>query len=94
MQNNIEDEQYLSLLEKGLKEAICECQPDFVVYNAGTDVLRGDCLGKMSLTPEVVKRLSIFHSIFSFIKLFIKLVFLYSKSLLTYGVSPLIKRSF
>jgi len=54
VQNNIEDEHYLSLLEKGLKEAMCECQPDFVVYNAGTDVLRGDCLGKMSLTPEGV----------------------------------------
>lgn len=68
MQNNIEDKEYLSFLEKGLKEAMCECQPDFVVYNAGTDVLCGDSLGKMSLTCKVVKRSSIFYTIFSFIK--------------------------
>jgi len=54
VQNNIEDKEYLSFLEKGLKEAMCECQPDFVVYNAGTDVLCGDSLGKMSLTCKGV----------------------------------------
>lgn len=31
-----------------------EFQPQLVVYNAGTDILEGDPLGYMCITPEVV----------------------------------------
>lgn len=27
-------------------------KPDFIVYNAGTDILKGDRLGLLSITPE------------------------------------------
>jgi len=27
-------------------------KPDFIVYNAGTDILKGDQLGLLSITPE------------------------------------------
>lgn len=35
--------------EKSLKEFV----PDFIVYNAGTDILEGDPLGKLSITDLV-----------------------------------------
>ena len=32
-------------------------QPNFVVYNAGTDILEGDTVGKLSITGEgIIKR--------------------------------------
>lgn len=33
--------------------ALNEFEPDLVVYNAGTDVLEGDPLGLLSITPQV-----------------------------------------
>jgi len=27
-------------------------KPDFIIYNAGTDILKGDKLGLLSITPE------------------------------------------
>ena len=36
-----------------LPAALDEFDPDIVVYNAGTDVLEGDPLGNMDITPEV-----------------------------------------
>ena len=33
--------------------ALNEFQPDIIVYNAGTDILQGDPLGCLSITPEV-----------------------------------------
>jgi histone deacetylase 11 len=44
-----------------LRLALVECfeqfTPDVIYYNAGTDVLQGDPLGAMSITPDgVIKR--------------------------------------
>jgi len=51
------DKAYLSLLSKSLQTAFDEANPDLVVYVAGTDVLQGDPLGQLSLTPNgVLKR--------------------------------------
>ena len=36
--------------------ALNEFTPDVVVYNAGTDVLSGDPLGLLSITPQVQTR--------------------------------------
>ena len=36
-----------------LPRALDDFKPDMVVYNAGTDVLKGDPLGVLDITPEV-----------------------------------------
>ena len=37
---------YLQQLEEALQQASRRFQPDYIVYNAGTDVLTGDPLGR------------------------------------------------
>uniref|UniRef100_A0A1B0AHJ5 Histone deacetylase 11 n=1 Tax=Glossina pallidipes TaxID=7398 RepID=A0A1B0AHJ5_GLOPL len=49
-----EDAEYLRYLKRGLQFALNEFRPQLVVYNAGTDVLLGDPLGALSITPEGV----------------------------------------
>ncbi|XP_049622499.1 histone deacetylase 11 isoform X2 [Suncus etruscus] len=52
-----EDDEYLSRVERNLQKALKESTPDVVVYNAGTDILEGDRLGGLAITPQgVVKR--------------------------------------
>ena len=41
------------MLCRELPHALDMFQPDMVVYNAGTDVLIGDPLGALDITPEV-----------------------------------------
>lgn len=33
---------------------MCHVQPDFVMYNAGTDILKGDPLGRMNVSAQGV----------------------------------------
>ena len=40
---------------RNLPAALDEFDPDVVVYNAGTDILEGDQLGNLDITPEVAK---------------------------------------
>ena len=40
-------------LPRHLPAALDEFDPDVVVYNAGTDILIGDPLGNLDITPEV-----------------------------------------
>ena len=42
-------------LIRHLPAALDECDPDVVVYNAGTDILVGDPLGNLDITPEAHK---------------------------------------
>ncbi|XP_076972525.1 histone deacetylase 11 isoform X7 [Tamandua tetradactyla] len=52
-----EDDEYLDKVERNIKKALQEYPPDVVVYNAGTDILDGDRLGGLSISPEgIVKR--------------------------------------
>ena len=54
---NIEDADYLSLLERVIPEAMDACQADFVIYNAGTDIYKEDPRGAMGISREgIVKR--------------------------------------
>ncbi|XP_005185173.2 histone deacetylase 11 [Musca domestica] len=46
------NKEYLIKLKRGLKFAMREFKPHLVVYNAGTDILEGDPLGCLSITPE------------------------------------------
>ncbi|CAH1265639.1 HDAC11 [Branchiostoma lanceolatum] len=57
LQAYTEDDRYLSLVRKNLEKALEEFNPDIIVYNAGTDVLEGDPLGALSISPEgIVQR--------------------------------------
>ena len=42
-----------TLIPRKLPRALDEFKPDMVVYNAGTDVLAGDPLGMLDITPDV-----------------------------------------
>lgn len=50
-----DDKTYLRLLHINLEKCLKEFQADFVVYNAGTDILQGDPLGNFDITPQVDK---------------------------------------
>ncbi|KAG8516909.1 Histone deacetylase 11 [Galemys pyrenaicus] len=52
-----EDDEYLTKVERNLERALREHPPDVLVYNAGTDILEGDRLGGLSISPQgIVKR--------------------------------------
>ena len=46
-----EDDEYLQKVERNLEKALQEHRPDIVVYNAGTDILEGDRLGGLAISP-------------------------------------------
>lgn len=48
-----EDDEYLDKVERNLQKALQEHPPDVLVYNAGTDILEGDRLGGLSISPQV-----------------------------------------
>ncbi|CAF4085417.1 unnamed protein product, partial [Rotaria sordida] len=54
LKHHTNDKTYLRLLHINLEKSLNEFQPDFVVYNAGTDILQGDPFGNLNITPEGV----------------------------------------
>ena len=48
------DDEYLEKLKMALDEVRSNFQPDLIVYNAGTDILSGDQLGCLHVTPQGV----------------------------------------
>ena len=50
---------------RNLPAVLDEFDPDVVVYNAGTDILKGDQLGNLDITPQVAKLSSSFPPLFS-----------------------------
>ncbi|XP_073998894.1 histone deacetylase 11 isoform X2 [Rhodnius prolixus] len=48
-----EDDEYLDKVETNLEQSLSQFHPDLLVYNAGTDILSGDSLGRLSITPKV-----------------------------------------
>eukprot|EP00208_Stichococcus_sp_RCC1054_P002713 CAMPEP_0206135296 /NCGR_PEP_ID=MMETSP1473-20131121/612_1 /ASSEMBLY_ACC=CAM_ASM_001109 /TAXON_ID=1461547 /ORGANISM="Stichococcus sp, Strain RCC1054" /LENGTH=358 /DNA_ID=CAMNT_0053527103 /DNA_START=325 /DNA_END=1401 /DNA_ORIENTATION=- len=49
------DAAYLTALAGALKRAKVEFQPDVILYNAGTDILEGDPLGRMAVSAAGVE---------------------------------------
>lgn len=49
-----EDSEYLDKLRTNFDKSLALFQPNFIVYNAGTDVLAGDPLGLLSISPAGV----------------------------------------
>ncbi|KAF0691772.1 Aste57867_17043 [Aphanomyces stellatus] len=50
----MDDATYLGALKHTLQQAMDAFNPDFILYNAGTDCLAGDPLGNMQLSPAAV----------------------------------------
>lgn len=44
------------MLESNYGRYLDEFKPDFIIYNAGTDCLRGDPLGALSVSPEGIAK--------------------------------------
>ncbi|XP_067092746.1 histone deacetylase 11 isoform X2 [Osmerus mordax] len=52
-----EDSEYLQKVELHSEGALNEVRPDIIIYNAGTDILDGDPLGGLAISPQgIVKR--------------------------------------
>ncbi|XP_053725237.1 histone deacetylase 11 [Synchiropus splendidus] len=51
-----EDAEYLQKVELHTQGALNEVRPDIIVYNAGTDILDGDPLGGLSISPQGIVR--------------------------------------
>ncbi len=45
-----QDEEYLTKLRTNLTNSFRDFQPQFLLYNAGTDCLRGDPLGNLDIS--------------------------------------------
>lgn len=56
LKSGTKTDQYLELLSQALKKAEAIFKPELVVYNAGSDILEGDPLGRLLVTPEGVKQ--------------------------------------
>lgn len=50
------DEQYLATVKRHVNGALNEFKPDVIIYNAGTDILADDPLGRLSISPEGIKQ--------------------------------------
>lgn len=59
-----EDSEYLQKVELHMEGTLNEVLPDVIVYNAGTDILDGDPLGGLSISPQVLSLLIILYSSF------------------------------
>lgn len=55
LRNYTADQEYLKVVKDNLSKALEEFVPDFIVYNAGTDILEGDPLGQLSITAQVCR---------------------------------------
>lgn len=49
---NTQDEVYLKILKEKLPKALDEFKPDFVIYNAGSDILVGDTVGRLGVSAQ------------------------------------------
>ncbi|KAM4613503.1 histone deacetylase 11 [Polymixia lowei] len=47
-----EDSEYLQKVKHHSEGALNEVRPDIIIYNAGTDILDGDPLGGLSISPQ------------------------------------------
>ncbi|XP_063421349.1 histone deacetylase 11-like isoform X1 [Mytilus trossulus] len=55
--HHTKDEEYLEKVKRTIEEALNEFKPDIIVYNAGTDILKGDPLGNLDISAEgIIKR--------------------------------------
>lgn len=58
-----EDTEYLQKVELHCEGTLNEIRPDIIVYNAGTDILDGDPLGGLSISPQVQNPVILYASL-------------------------------
>mmetsp|Transcript_8718 Transcript_8718/g.21036 ORF Transcript_8718/g.21036 Transcript_8718/m.21036 type:complete len:294 (-) Transcript_8718:1479-2360(-) len=56
LKSGASDEEYLERLSGALERSFADFRPDIVLYNAGTDILKGDPLGRLSVSRTGVIR--------------------------------------
>lgn len=54
--HRIDDNAYISAMQKQIEPCILEFQPEFIQFNAGTDILEGDPLGNCSISQYGILR--------------------------------------
>lgn len=54
LRDYIDNSSYLAILKENLPQAIEQVKPDFIIYNAGSDIFERDQLGKICVTREGV----------------------------------------
>lgn len=54
LKHMVDDEYYLAKLSDTLDEAFMRFQPELIIYNAGTDILKGDPLGMLNISSNGV----------------------------------------
>ena len=47
---NTKDKEYLRIIKNELPAAVKRSKPDFIIYNAGTDIYKGDLIGMLSVS--------------------------------------------
>jgi len=52
LESGMKDKEYLYLLRKALDKSLADFAPDFIIYNAGSDILAGDPLGALGISSE------------------------------------------
>jgi len=57
LKSNTSDKAYLSILKKHIPMVIKKFKPGLIIYNAGTDILKGDSLGQLKVSADgIIKR--------------------------------------
>eukprot|EP01083_Nonionella_stella_P008337 23973_1 len=66
LRHHTKDKEYMRKLKETLPKCLDEFEPQLVIYNAGTDILKGDPLGALDISEQgVIERDSIvFHECF------------------------------
>jgi len=52
--SNTTESRYLEVVQDMVSRAVRELTPDFIFYNAGVDIYKGDLLGKMQISAEAI----------------------------------------
>jgi acetoin utilization deacetylase AcuC-like enzyme len=56
LKDNIEDDDYMKVLEESVNHALAVVKPDFVLYDAGVDIYMYDQLGRLSVSEMGIRR--------------------------------------
>jgi acetoin utilization deacetylase AcuC-like enzyme len=54
--DNLQDDEYMNILETTVNQAIVDHNPDFVLYDAGVDIYEHDKLGRLKVTEDGIRR--------------------------------------
>jgi len=52
--SGVDSEFYLHILREALEEAFSSFEPQIIYYNAGSDILKGDPLGRLDIEPSAL----------------------------------------